>query len=140
MPNTETIRNNKKFNVVIDSQLRGNTVKRYCPFDHIALINNPDKTPFDKEIWFCPSCGMRYGVKETEPEEKLKATFPSAIDDAEGNRHVYQNKEESLPRSLYFIKKRSKELNDAQINDQYLKYLQSKNIQIRDIDYHNPDY
>jgi len=129
----------KKFNVVFDSQLKGQQNQRYCVHCHIQLINNPNNTPFDKDIYFCPQCGVRYGIKETEPGEKLRTNFPSFLENQQG-KHIFQSANESMSRSKYFVKKRAEEKNAEQSNDPYLKYMRYRsNIQIRDIDYYNPD-
>ena len=59
--------------------------------------------------------------------------------DSPNAKHIYQSKKESLPRSQYFVAKRAQENNDDGINDQYLKYLRARSIQIRDVDYYSPD-
>ena len=130
----------KKFNVVFDSQLKGQQNSRYCIHCHIQLINNPDNTPFDKDIWKCVQCGVRYGIKETEPGEKLRTTFPSFLENQQ-SKHIFQSANESMSRSKYFVKKRAEEKNAEQNNnDPYLKYMRYRsNIQIRDIDYMDPD-
>jgi hypothetical protein len=128
--------NKKKVNIVVDTSI--DTSRRYCIVCHILLVNNPDNTPFDKDICFCPSCGVRYGLKDTEPEERLKTTFPSFMESL-NTRYVYQSSKESLPRSEYFVQKRAEEKNRIEVNDPYLKYIRAKNIQIRDIDYYSPE-
>ena len=138
MKNIETIRP-KKFNAIVDTGLYNKN--KYCIHCHVKLIQNPTNTPFDKNIFLCPSCNVRFGIKETEPEEKLTTTFFGVSDNSIDNKHVYQSTTDSLPRSEYFVAKRAVERKtDEGIKDPYLQQLRKKQgIKITNIDYYAKD-
>lgn len=129
----------KKFNAIVDTGLYNKD--KYCIHCHVLLIQNPTNTPFDKNIFLCPSCNVRFGIKETEPGEKLTTTF-SGVSDTINNKHVYQSTIDSMSRSEYFVAKRAVErkTNDEGLKDPYLQHLRKKQgLKITNVDYYAKD-
>lgn len=131
------IRPKNKATVAADTGLSGS---RYCISCHVRLVQNPTNTPFDKDIYQCPNCGVRFGIKETEPSEKLRTTF-AGISANPDNKYVYQSTIESMSRKDYFIAKRAVDRRTEEgIKDPYLQQLRKKQgIKITNVEYHSQD-
>lgn len=77
-------------------------------------------------------------LQNTEPDVKIRVTFPTYDPNVSGNKkHIIQSKDESLPRSQRFIKKRLEEKNAIEDHDPYLAMLKQKNeIRITNVEYY----
>lgn len=108
---------------------------RFCVHCHIKLIQD-SKEP---DLYKCPRCNVAIGLRATEPGIKIRTTFPTFDPFAPHSRkHIVQHKDESLPRSELYIRKRLAEKNKEEDNDPYLKILKSRgDLHITNVEYYS---
>jgi ribosomal protein L37AE/L43A len=107
---------------------------RFCNHCHIQLVFDPQH-----DIYKCPRCNVSTVFQNTEPDVKIRTTFPTYDPTLSANKtHVIQSKNESLPRSEQFIRKRLAEKNAIEDYDPYLNMLKQKNeIRITNVEYYS---
>lgn len=129
---------NEFFNTGLDATLED----RYCRHCHIKLVHNPKNRIHDKYIYSCPRCNCTTNVHDTEPNEKIRLTFPSSNPETRTSNKpstVIQAPKERLSRSEYFIQKTTNEKHELEDNDPYLALLKRTNLKITNIDYRDPN-
>lgn len=141
--NKNNIRDSKRFNDFLATNLDATIKDRYCQHCHLKLVHNPRNSPSEKYIYRCPKCNCGdINIHQTEPNEKIMVTFPTHnIQTATGKKLVVQSNKDLLPRSNYFINKRLQERN--QITNEHDPYLQqfmkkSNNLTITSVEYYDP--
>jgi hypothetical protein len=137
-----TIRDRKPFNDFLATNLDATINDRYCTHCHLKMVHNPRNTPYDRYMYSCPRCNCTANIHNTEPQEKLIATFPThnafSVTSNRG-KQVTQPDNQRLSRSKYFINKRIEEKNKVEIQDPYLAMLKNNNkIKITNVDYSEP--
>jgi len=138
-----TIRDDKRFNDFLATNLDATINDRYCTHCHLKMVHNPRNTPYDRYIYSCPQCNCTTNIHNTEPQEKLIATFPThnaitGIGSSDNKKMVTQPDNQRLSRSKYFIQKRIEEKNKIEIQDPYLAMLKNNNkIKITSVDYYD---
>ena len=138
--NNNKIRDDKRFNDFLASNIDSTINDRYCQRCHLRMVHNPRNSPYDKYLYSCPACNCTANIHNTEPEEKLVTMFPTHnTSSAMDKRLVIQADEQRLSRSKYFIQKNMQKKAEVEDNDPYLAILKKNNkITITNIDYFSP--
>src|SRR5687768_4831997 len=132
--------NSTKINTVLNSGLTASYKNRFCIHCNIKLVNNPYGKPDDKYVYKCPQCGVITNIYNTQPQEKIITTFPTA-DPTTANtahKHILQATKDGMSRSQYFIAKNLAKRNEnaGEEHDPHLRLLKQNNkIRITNIDY-----
>jgi len=138
------IRDDKRFNDFLATNLDATINDRYCQKCHLKMVHNPRNIPADRYIYSCPQCNCTANIHNTEPSEKIVTMFPThnALGSSANKKLVTQPENQRLSRSKYFIQKRLEEKSKIEIDDPYLAILRKNNkILITNIDYNDPtDY
>jgi len=121
-------------NNIVNSTLENSD--RFCTKCHTKLVNYNN----EKYVYKCPTCGVVFGISNTEPTERLTTTFPSGEQNNPNKKFVYQGTEQRLPRNVAFQVKRAQEKNKAEYQDPYLKMLrQRSDITITSTEYYSEE-
>lgn len=142
--NKNNIRDSKRFNDFLATNLDATIKDRYCQHCHLKLVHNPRNSPYDRYLYSCPKCNCGVvNIHQTEPGEKLVTTFPTHNASSGimmNKKQVTQPDSQRLSRSKYFIQKNIQKKNEIEIDDPYLTILKNNNkIRITNIDYTSPE-
>ena len=141
MNNNNKIRDDKRFNDFLASNIDTTINERYCQRCHLRLVHNPRNSPYDRYLYSCPQCNCTASIHNTEPPEKLVTMFPThnASSATDKTKLVVQPDDQRLSRSQYFIKKNVQKKSEYEDNDPYLAILKKNNkITITNIEYFSP--
>jgi len=140
-----TIRDDKRFNDFLATNLDATINDRYCQKCHLRMVHNPRNIPADRYIYSCPQCNCTANIHNTEPQEKIVTMFPThnALDSttsSSSKKLVTQPEDQRLSRSQFFIQQNIiKKKNETEIDDPYLEILKKNNkIRITNVDYSSP--
>lgn len=142
--NNSRIRDRKPFNDFLATNIDATLNDRYCTRCHLKLVHNPRNSPYDRYIYSCPQCNCTSNIHQTEPGEKLVATFPthnavSSMNNSSNRKQsITQPENQRLSRSQYFIHKNLKKKSEIEDQDPYLAILKKNNkITITNVDYYD---
>jgi len=137
------IRDDKRFNDFLATNLDATINERYCQKCHLRMVHNPRNIPADRYIYSCPQCNCTANIHNTEPSEKIVTMFPThnalGTTATTNKKLVTQPEDQRLSRSQFFIQQNIKKKNEIEIDDPYLAILKKNNrILITNIDYNDP--
>lgn len=126
------IKRDKRRNIITSPKDLEN---RFCTVCHIKLVQDPKEA----QLYKCPRCNVAIGLPSTEPGIKIRTTFPTFDPFAPNSKkHIVQSKDESLPRSEQFIRKRLALKHQEEDNDPYLQILKSRSdLHITNVEYYS---
>ena len=132
--------NNNNNNLIFPSQNPSNLKERYCTVCHVKTVQNPTNSPLDKDVFMCPNCGVKVGIRATEPNQKgkLTTTFQPAFLQGTSKR-IYQPENQPTTRSEEFILQQEEDRHNEGVSDINLKMLKSQGFQITSVDYYMPE-
>ena len=114
------IRESKRFNDFLATNLDATINDRYCQRCHLKMVHNPRNSPYDRYLYSCPQCNCTADIHNTEPTEKLVTTFPTHnTTTGIGKKLIVQPDSQRLSRSQYFIQQRAQKKNETELDGKY---------------------